>query len=93
MQSVASIDQDDSLAEDLAQNALVIALENDGVRYSGQPGSLAHDCYRRNNLRDQKYEGIGSNMEFKMKTDYDSIDEEIIDNLLRLIGGVYPRMD
>ncbi|MDR0137805.1 hypothetical protein RFW18_08580 [Metabacillus idriensis] len=47
---VASILKDVSLAEDLAQGALIIELENDGVRYSVQPGSLVHDCSRRNKL-------------------------------------------
>lgn len=46
---------------------------------------LAIDFLRRNKLRDQKYEEICRNMEFKMETDYDSIDEEINDDLLRLI--------
>ncbi|TDF90505.1 RNA polymerase sigma factor [Paenibacillus piri] len=91
---VARIVQDVSIAEDLAQEALVIALEKwpeSGI--PEKPGAWlmtvakrrAIDLLRRNKLRDQKYEEIGRNMEFKMKMDYDSIDEEINDDLLRLI--------
>ena len=91
---VARIVQDVSIAEDLAQEALVIALEKwpeSGI--PEKPGAwlmtvakrLAIDFLRRNKIRDQKYEEIGRNMEVNMKTDYDSIDEEINDDLLRLI--------
>ncbi|MDM5338180.1 RNA polymerase sigma factor [Fictibacillus enclensis] len=91
---VTRIVQDVSIAEDLAQEALAIALEKWPV--SGipeKPGAWlmtvakrrAIDHLRRNKLRDQKYEEIGRNMEFKIKTDYDPIEEEINDDLLRLI--------
>lgn len=91
---VARIVQDVSIAEDLAQDALIIALEKwpeSGI--PEKPGAWlmtvakrrAIDFLRRKKLRDQKYEEIGRDMEVKMKTDYDSIDEEINDDLLRLI--------
>ncbi|MDN4072329.1 RNA polymerase sigma factor [Fictibacillus terranigra] len=91
---VARIIQDVSIAEDLAQDTLAIALEKwpeSGI--PEKPGAwlmtvakrLAINLLRRNKLRDQKYEEIGRKMEFKGKTDYDSIDEEINDDLLRLI--------
>lgn len=91
---VARIVQDVSIAEDLGQEALVIALEKwpeSGI--PEKPGAWlmtvakrrAIDLLRRNKLRDQKYEEIGRNMEFNTKTDYDPIDEEINDDLLRLI--------
>jgi RNA polymerase sigma factor (sigma-70 family) len=91
---VARIIQDVSIAEDLAQDTLAIALEKwpeSGI--PEKPGAWlmtvakrrAINLLRRNKLRDQKYEEIGRNMEFKIKTDYDSIDEEINDDLLRLI--------
>jgi RNA polymerase sigma factor (sigma-70 family) len=91
---VARIVQDVSIAEDLAQDALAIALEKwpeSGI--PEKPGAWlmtvakrrAIDHLRRNKLRDQKYEVIGHNIEFKIKTDYDSIEEEINDDLLRLI--------
>jgi RNA polymerase sigma factor (sigma-70 family) len=91
---VARIVQDVSIAEDLAQDALAIALEKwpeSGI--PEKPGAWlmtvakrrAIDHLRRNKLRDQKYEEIGRNIEFKIKTDYDSIEEEINDDLLRLI--------
>ncbi|OOE12589.1 RNA polymerase sigma factor [Fictibacillus arsenicus] len=91
---VARIVQDVSIAEDLAQDALAIALEKwpeSGI--PEKPGAWlmtvakrqAIDHLRRNKLRDQKYEEIGRNMEFQIKTDYDSIEEDINDDLLRLI--------
>lgn len=91
---VARIVQDVSIAEDLAQEALVIALEK--WPESGMPEKpgawlmtvatrRAIDFLRRNKLRDQKYEEIGRNMDFDKQTDYDSVDEEINDDLLRLI--------
>ncbi|MED2972464.1 RNA polymerase sigma factor [Fictibacillus sp. B-59209] len=91
---VARIVQDVSIAEDLAQDTLAIALEKwpeSGI--PEKPGAWlmtvakrrAIDFLRQNKLRDQKYEEIGRNMEFKIKTDYDSIEEEINDDLLRLI--------
>ena len=91
---VARIVQDVSMAEDLAQEALIIALETwpeSGI--PEKPGAWlmivakrrAIDFLRRNKLRDQKYEEISRNMEIEMNSDYDSIDEEITDDLLRLI--------
>ncbi|MFE1245164.1 RNA polymerase sigma factor [Fictibacillus sp. NPDC058756] len=91
---VARIVQDVSIAEDLAQDALAIALEKwpeSGI--PEKPGAWlmtvakrrAIDFLRQNKLRDLKYEEIGRNMELKIKTDYDSIEEEINDDLLRLI--------
>ncbi|TLS36187.1 RNA polymerase sigma factor [Pseudalkalibacillus caeni] len=91
---VARIVQDVSIAEDLSQEALVIALEKwpeSGI--PEKPGAWlmtvakrrAIDLLRRNKLRDQKYVEISRNIESKMKYDYDSIDEEINDDLLRLI--------
>ena len=91
---VARIVQDIGIAEDLSQEALVVALEKWPV--SGipeKPGAWlmtvakrrAIDFLRKNKLRDQKYEEISRNLESNMESEYDSIDEEINDDLLRLI--------
>ncbi|PQD94526.1 RNA polymerase subunit sigma-24 [Pradoshia eiseniae] len=91
---VARIVQDIGIAEDLSQEALVIALEKWPV--SGipeKPGAWlmtvakrrAIDFLRRNQLRDQKYEEISRNMKFNIDSEYDFVDEEINDDLLRLI--------
>lgn len=89
---VARIVQDVSLAEDLSQDALVTALEkwpesgtpeNPGAWLMTVAKRRAIDLLRRNKLREQKYAELVSDMEFE--SDYDSIDEEVNDDLLRLI--------
>lgn len=91
---VARMVQDVSVAEDLAQEALVIAFEkwpesgipeNPGAWLMTVAKRRAIDHLRRSKLRDQKYEEVGRDLEYQMKTDYDSIDEDIHDDLLRLI--------
>lgn len=91
---VARMVQDVSVAEDLAQEALVIALEkwpesgipeNPGAWLMTVAKRRTIDHLRRSKLRDQKYEEVSRDLEYQMKTDYDSIDEDIHDDLLRLI--------
>ena len=88
---VARIVQDIGIAEDLSQEALLIALEKWPV--SGipeKPGAWlmtvakrrAIDFLRRNQLRDQKYEEISRNMKSNIDSEYDFVDEEINDDLL-----------
>lgn len=92
--AVARMVQDISLAEDMAQDALVLALEkwpHTGI--PEKPGAWlmtvakrrAIDYLRRNKLRDQKYEEIGYSVNTYEETDYDNLDETIHDDLLRLI--------
>jgi RNA polymerase sigma factor (sigma-70 family) len=84
-------------AEDLAQDALVIALEkwpesgvpdNPGAWLMATAKHRAIDMMRRNKLLDRKHGEIGVEMEEKQSAipDFDSaIDDEVGDDLLRLI--------
>nr|WP_276562934.1 RNA polymerase sigma factor [Paenibacillus anseongense] len=84
--------RDVSLAEDLAQDALVIALDrwsdhnipdNPGAWLMTTAKRRAIDHMRRNKLRDQKYMEIGHQMELFIENEH--WDGEIGDDILRLI--------
>ncbi len=89
--------RDVGLAEDLAQEALVAALEQwpeSGI--PEKPGAWlmatakrrAIDHFRRNQMLDRKHEELGREFEIREQTvpDFDSaLDDEIGDDLLRLI--------
>ncbi|MCM3630594.1 RNA polymerase sigma factor [Paenibacillus glycanilyticus] len=87
--------RDVGLAEDIAQDALVIALDrwpNAGI--PDKPGAWlmttakrrAIDLLRRNKLRDQKYVEIAREIDLYTEDDVDrALDGEIEDDLLRLI--------
>lgn len=87
--------RDVGLAEDLAQDALVIALErwpetgipdNPGAWLMTTAKRRAIDFMRRSKLRDQKYVEIGHTMDLYTEDDVDhTLDGEIGDDLLRLI--------
>lgn len=87
--------RDVGLAEDLAQDALVIALErwpetgipdNPGAWLMTTAKRRAIDFIRRSKLRDQKYVEIGNSMNLYTEDDVDqTLDGEIGDDLLRLI--------
>jgi RNA polymerase sigma factor (sigma-70 family) len=87
--------RDVGLAEDLAQDALVIALERwPEVGIPDNPGAWlmttakrrAIDLMRRSKLRDQKYVEIAHGMDLYIEEDVDyALDGEIDDDLLRLI--------
>lgn len=87
--------RDVGLAEDLAQDALVIALErwpesgipeNPGAWLMTTAKRRAIDNIRRTKLRDQKYVEITHSMDLFTEEDIDQVlDGEIGDDLLRLI--------
>ncbi|HEY3116117.1 MAG TPA: RNA polymerase sigma factor [Chloroflexota bacterium] len=95
--SLARIVRDVGLAEDLAQDALVVALEKwpeSGV--PDKPGAWlmatakhrAIDYFRRNKRLVEKEEQIGREREADQQVDeldFDALDEEVGDDLLRLI--------
>ncbi|PYI56971.1 RNA polymerase sigma factor [Paenibacillus flagellatus] len=92
---LARMVRDVGLAEDLAQDALLIAIErwpSDGI--PEKPGAWlmttakrrALDLLRRNKLREQKYEAIGREMDTRHDVDFDAVlEEDFGDDLLRLI--------
>ncbi|WP_261300700.1 RNA polymerase sigma factor [Paenibacillus andongensis] len=87
--------RDVGLAEDLAQDALVIALErwpengipdNPGAWLMTTAKRRAIDFMRRTKLRDQKYVEIANGMDLYTEEDMErNLDGEIGDDLLRLI--------
>lgn len=87
--------RDIGLAEDLAHDALVIALEqwsqfgipnNPGAWLMTTAKRRAIDLIRRNKLRDQKYTEMARNTDLYTEDDIDhTLDGEIGDDLLRLI--------
>lgn len=87
--------RDVGLAEDLAQDALVIALERwPEVGIPDNPGAWlmttakrrAMDQFRRNKLQEHKYEELGHSMELYHEPDFDAdLDSDVGDDLLRLI--------
>ncbi|WP_337100370.1 RNA polymerase sigma factor [Paenibacillus sp. YIM B09110] len=92
---LARMVRDVGLAEDLAQDALVIALEkwpvsgipdNPGAWLMTTAKRRAIDNLRRSKLRDQKYEEIGRGSELYSEDDVNkAMDGEVGDDLLRLI--------
>ncbi|MGM0881537.1 MAG: RNA polymerase sigma factor [Bacillota bacterium] len=87
--------RDVGLAEDLAQDTLLIALErwpilgipdNPGAWLMATAKRRAIDLLRRNKLRDRKYEELGYELNAQEEPDIDSaLDDHIGDDLLRLI--------
>ena len=94
---LARMVRDVGLAEDLAQEALVAALEqwpesgipdNPGAWLMATAKRRAIDHFRRNNLLQRKHEELGRDLEVREMTVPDfasAIDDEIGDDLLRLI--------
>ncbi|HEY7818125.1 MAG TPA: sigma-70 family RNA polymerase sigma factor, partial [Vicinamibacteria bacterium] len=95
---IARIVRDLSLAEELAQDALVAALEqwprsgipdNPGAWLMAVAKHRAIDSLRRTKLVERKHEQIGRSLESEQVTDAsvleDSLDDEVGDDLLRLI--------
>ncbi|OBZ11073.1 RNA polymerase sigma factor [Bacillus sp. FJAT-26390] len=92
---LARMVRDVGLAEDLAQDALVIALErwpstgipdNPGAWLMTAAKRRAIDMMRRSKLRDQKYEEFGRGNDLYAEDDVDlAMDGEVGDDLLRLI--------
>jgi RNA polymerase sigma-70 factor, ECF subfamily len=92
------ITRDVGVAEDLAQDALVAALErwpesgvpdNPGAWLMGTAKHRAIDVLRRNKLHERKHEELGRELDTKQDaavTDlHDAIDDDVGDDLLRLI--------
>ncbi|MBM2812380.1 MAG: subfamily polymerase sigma factor [Chloroflexi bacterium] len=91
---LARIVRDVGLAEDLAQDALVIALErwpesgipdNPGAWLMATAKHRAIDQLRRRALLDRKHEEIGREIETQPEMDASDLDDDIGDNLLRLV--------
>ncbi|KPV58664.1 RNA polymerase subunit sigma-24 [Paenibacillus sp. A3] len=92
---LARIVRDVGVAEDLAQDALVVALEkwpeagipdNPGAWLMTTAKRRALDWLRRNQLLGRKYEELGREMESRHEDDFDAImDGNVSDDLLRLI--------
>jgi len=96
--SLARFVRDVGLAEDLAQDALVAALEqwpesgiprNAGAWLMAAAKHRAIDYFRRNKLVDRKHEQIGYELEQRQDTIADeleaALDDDVGDDLLRLI--------
>jgi RNA polymerase sigma factor (sigma-70 family) len=93
--SLTRMVRDVGLAEDLAQDALIIALEkwpeigipdNPGAWLMTTAKRRAIDLIRRSKLRDQKYVEIARSMDLYTEEDVEhALDGEIGDDLLRLI--------
>jgi RNA polymerase sigma factor (sigma-70 family) len=92
---LARMVRDVGLAEDLAQDALIIALEkwpesgipnNPGAWLMATAKHRAIDLLRRNKLRDRKYEELGHKMDTQHEPEFDAVlDNDVGDDLLRLI--------
>src|SRR5262245_46235649 len=94
---LARIVRDVGLAEDLAQDALVAALqqwpesgvpENPGAWLMATARHRAIDLVRRDKLRERKHEEIGRGLQSQQATAPDldtALDDEVGDDLLRLI--------
>jgi len=92
---LARMVRDVSLAEDLAQDTLIIALErwpdsgipdNPGAWLMTTAKRRAIDMIRRSKLRDQKYEELGRGSDLYTEHDiHIAMDGEVGDDLLRLI--------
>lgn len=87
--------RDVGLAEDLAQDSLIIGLErwpisgipdNPGAWLMTTAKRKAIDLLRRNKLRDRKYEELGYELDTQHEPDFDAaLDDRFGDDLLRLI--------
>ncbi|WP_144461218.1 sigma factor [Siminovitchia fortis] len=86
--------QDVGLAEDLAQDALVIALEkwpktgvpdNPGAWLTAVAKRRAIDLFRRDRRREEKYRQLGQETDYWQELDWDAMDSNVGDDLLRLI--------
>ena len=90
--------RDIGLAEELAQDALVAALEqwpksgipdNPGAWLMAAAKHRAIDVFRRNSLRERKHEQLGYELEVEQETgqpDLDAaLDDQVGDDLLRLV--------
>jgi RNA polymerase sigma factor (sigma-70 family) len=93
---LARIVRDVGIAEDLAQDALVAALErwpesgipdNPGAWLMGTAKHRAIDILRRRTLLDRKHEELGRDLEERLETPdmAAAIDDDIGDDLLRLV--------
>ncbi len=92
---LARIVRDVGVAEDLAQDALVVALEkwpetgipdNPGAWLMTTAKRRALDLLRRKQLLGRKYEQLGRELESRHKDDFDAVmDGDVSDDLLRLI--------
>ncbi|WP_163853108.1 RNA polymerase sigma factor [Paenibacillus elgii] len=92
---LARMVRDVGVAEDLAQDALVIALEkwpetgipdNPGAWLMTTAKRRALDLLRRKQLLGRKYEELGREMESRHEDDFDAVmDGDVSDDLLRLI--------
>ena len=95
---LARMVRDIGLAEELAQDALVAALEqwpksgipdNPGAWLMAAAKHRAIDVFRRNSLRDRKHQQLGYELEIEQETaqpDLDAaLDDQLGDDLLRLI--------
>ncbi|HET6566610.1 MAG TPA: sigma factor, partial [Rhodothermales bacterium] len=95
---LARIVRDVGVAEDLAQDALVAALEqwpesgipdNPGAWLMATAKHRALDHLRRNTMRERKHEEVGREIEFQQETDMPdldaAIDDHVGDDLLRLV--------
>ncbi|MGF9912588.1 RNA polymerase sigma factor [Paenibacillus ehimensis] len=92
---LARIVQDVGVAEDLAQDALVVALEkwpetgipdNPGAWLMTTAKRRALDLLRRKQLLGRKYEQLGRELESRHEDDFDVVmDGDVSDDLLRLI--------
>ncbi len=90
--------RDVGLAEELAQDALVAALEkwpgsgipdNPGAWLMGAAKNRAIDLFRRNKLLERKHQELGRELEIRQEmavADFDAaIDDDVGDDLLRLV--------
>ncbi|WP_127484109.1 RNA polymerase sigma factor [Paenibacillus ehimensis] len=92
---LARIVRDVGVAEDLAQDALVVALEkwpetgipdNPGAWLMTTAKRRALDLLRRTQLLGRKYEQLGRELESQHEDDFDAVmDGDVSDDLLRLI--------
>jgi RNA polymerase sigma factor (sigma-70 family) len=92
---LARMTRDVGLAEELAQEALLTALEkwpesgvpdNPGAWLMAAAKNRALDHFRRNRMMQEKHEEIGRDMEEGFTPDFDSaLEDDIGDDLLRLI--------
>ena len=96
--SVARMVHDVSLAEDLAQDALVAAMEswpksgipeNPGAWLTATAKHRAIDIFRRNKLLERKHEELGRDMDARQEAAVaeleNALDDDVGDDLLRLV--------